>query len=100
MAIPQWVPGTRLYPLVPPLPVLLESVTTGPPPFRGKTECIRQAEDDAAPRSGHDQDDAAVADEDLVRLHREIRGQRQGPTGGDVESRAMPRAGRNLLLAV
>jgi hypothetical protein len=35
MAIPQWVPGTRLYPLVPPLPVLLGSVTTGPPPFRG-----------------------------------------------------------------
>ena len=27
MAIPQWVPGTRLYPLVPPLPVLLESDT-------------------------------------------------------------------------
>jgi len=36
MAIPQWVPGTRLYPLVPPLPVLLGSVTTGPPPFRGR----------------------------------------------------------------
>jgi hypothetical protein len=35
MAIPQWVSGTRLYPLVPPLPVLLESVTSGPPPFRG-----------------------------------------------------------------
>ncbi len=29
------VPGARLYPLVPPLPVLLESSTTGPPPFRG-----------------------------------------------------------------
>ena len=40
MAIPQWVSGTRLYPLVPPLPVLLESVTSGPPPFRGKSECI------------------------------------------------------------
>jgi hypothetical protein len=29
------VPGARLYPLVPPLPVL-ESVTAGPPPFRGR----------------------------------------------------------------
>ena len=29
------VPGARLYPLVPPLPVLQESDTTGPPPFRG-----------------------------------------------------------------
>ena len=46
MAIPQWVSGTRLYPLVPPLPVLLESVTSGPPPFRGKTECIPRAVDD------------------------------------------------------
>ena len=40
------VPGARLYPLVPPLPVLLESVTSGPPPFRGKTECIPRAVDD------------------------------------------------------
>ena len=46
MAIPQWVSGTRLYPLVPPLPVLLESVTSGPPPFRGKTECIPRPVDD------------------------------------------------------
>src|SRR3954451_20172890 len=37
---PRWlggfpvVPGTRLYPLVPPLPVL-DEITNGPPPFRG-----------------------------------------------------------------
>ena len=49
MAIPQWVSGTRLYPLVPPLPVLLESVTSGPPPFRGKIECIPRAVDDGKP---------------------------------------------------
>src|SRR6187551_2739351 len=29
-----WVPGTHLYPLVPPLPVL-DEITLGPPPFRG-----------------------------------------------------------------
>ena len=52
MAIPQWVSGTRLYPLVPPLPVLLESVTSGPPPFRGKPECIPSLVDDGKPRSG------------------------------------------------
>jgi len=49
MAIPQWVSGTRLYPLVPPLPVLLESVTSGPPPFRGKPECIPSLVDDGKP---------------------------------------------------
>jgi len=49
MAIPQWVSGTRLYPLVPPLPVLLESVTSGPPPFRGKPECIPGLVDDGNP---------------------------------------------------
>ena len=49
MAIPQWVSGTRLYPLVPPLPVLLESVTSGPPPFRGKSECIPARVDDGKP---------------------------------------------------
>ena len=51
MAIPQWVSGTRLYPLVPPLPVLLESVTSGPPPFRGKTECIPAQVDDGKPHA-------------------------------------------------
>ena len=39
--IPQWVSGTRLYPLVPPLPVLLESVMSGPPSFRGTPSVYR-----------------------------------------------------------
>ena len=49
MAIPQWVSGTRLYPLVPPLPVLLESVTSGPPPFRGSPNVYRDGWTTASP---------------------------------------------------
>ena len=42
------VPGARLYPLVPPLPVL-ESVTAGPPPFRGRRTIATAGDDRPTP---------------------------------------------------
>ena len=109
MAIPQWVSGTRLYPLVPPLPVLLESVTSGPPPFRGKPECIPRRVDDGKPdgvpivtvvgggvsrvaRQEIDDDDAVLAHADRERLDREVGRERQGAARLDVEASTVPRA--------
>src|SRR5712691_5718050 len=57
MAIPRRSRGHAFYPLVPPLPVL-ESVTSGPPPFRGTRNIPELAEDAAeleaaVERDGH-----------------------------------------------
>src|SRR5439155_15444554 len=98
MAIPQWVPGTRLYPLVPPLPVLLESVTTGPPPFRGPPSVYGGV---GQRRGSRDRDhDGAVAHRDLVGLDGEVRRQRQRTAGRDVETRSVAWARCDPVLAV
>ena len=105
MAIPQWVSGTRLYPLVPPLPVLQESVTSGPPPFRGKTECIPRPVDDG--KFGKPYRDPTRRrrpcrrpDAHRVRVDRDIRRQSQRAARLDVEPRAVTRADHDPLAAV
>jgi hypothetical protein len=81
LAIPLWVSGTRLYPLVPPLPVLLESVTSGPPPFRGTSSVYRAERTTASPpagrhSSGHDHDHAVLAHAHRERLDCDVGGER------------------------
>ncbi len=92
MAIPQWVSGTRLYPLVPPLPVLQESVTSGPPPFRGKSSCIPAPVDDGKPllrRQGRSASD--IHDDHAVVAHAN-RIRRDGDVGRQASARARSRS--------
>ena len=93
MAIPQWVPGTRLYPLVPPLPVLLESVTPGPLPFRGNPSVyvptLRRPLSRVRSRGGDgDVHDTVVAHRDRIGLTGRYAGNERG--GPEVMSNGAP----------
>src|SRR4029079_7942748 len=104
--------GPRLSPLVPPLPVLQESVTSGPPPFRGRSHVYRHrwtTASPARPRPGRaprraglrlDDDDPVLAHPHRARLDGDVRRQRQRPAGRDVEARAVTRTYSHPLAAV